>query len=156
MVSRYSEITGLISKRVDLLRRDFIRNICNRATNHTPSVVVRVGPTIVTCRVVRVRQLDGESTSNQGLQALVNSGKRDAGKIPTHGYKDFISSRVDCCVCQVAIHGSTLLSEALSTGFEGFSQPKITRIRLRYHMVLSRYSYCNRIIGPIRKVIWLR
>ena len=101
-------------------------------------MVVWVGPAIVPRGLVCVCQLDGESTSDEGLQTFVYSGERDPGKVLTHGYKDFVSSRVNFCVCQIAIYCPTLLSEALSTGLEGFSQPTITRIRLHYHMLLYR------------------
>ena len=85
-------------------------------------MVVRVGATVVTGRVVRVRQLDREATPDERFEALVDRGERNSRKVLTDREEDFVRGRMNVGVGEVAEDGRTLLGEPLSVIRQGLTQ----------------------------------
>lgn len=101
-------------------------------------MMVRVRSSVVTCRMVRVRQLDREPAPDEGLEALVDRRKRDGRKLSPNGKEYLVSGRVRVRGDEEAEDRRPLIRVPLTVHFER-SAEKLFAVRMIHgvHRILS-------------------
>jgi hypothetical protein len=85
-------------------------------------MVMGVGPAVVAGGSVAVGQLDGETATDQRLEALVDRGQRDDRNLRTHRDEDLVGGGMGIRGEQVPENGGALAREPLAVRVERFAE----------------------------------
>jgi hypothetical protein len=121
-VSRYVKAGRRPTQPFDVGRGNMPGNVGHRTAGEATDMMVGIRSSVVPSRAIAETQLASQTATHKGLETLVNGGQGDPGHLVSNVKKDFVGRRVFRAVDQEPIHGSPLLSEPVSVGFEGLTE----------------------------------
>jgi hypothetical protein len=109
------------------------RHVHDTTAGQTAGVVMRFGSGIIPRWSVAVRQLEGQSTVDEGLEGLVHSGERDPGDGASDLLKDLVGGGMSGGPQEESVDCRSLGSEALARLREGLVEAMACHVGRALH-----------------------